>query len=50
MAGLIVGLLIGLLLGLPMANLPDPYGWLLPIGTIVVTGLGHDGLDRRQAP
>ena len=36
--------MIGLLLGLPMANLPDPYGWLLPIGTIVVTGLGMMGL------
>ena len=43
-AGLIIGLLIGLLLGLPMANLPDPYGWLLPIGTVVVTGLGMMGL------
>lgn len=43
-AGLLVGLLIGLLLGLPMANLPDPYRWLLPIGTVVVTGLGMMGL------
>ncbi|HLB43745.1 MAG TPA: PIN domain-containing protein [Candidatus Limnocylindrales bacterium] len=42
--GLIVGLLIGLLIGLPMANLPDPYRWLLPIGTVVVTGLGMMGL------
>ena len=39
-----VGLVIGLLLGLPMANLPDPYGWLLPIGTVIVTGLGMMGL------
>jgi len=43
-AGLLVGLLIGLLLGLPMTNLPDPYSWLLPIGTILVTGLGMMGL------
>jgi uncharacterized protein YacL len=42
--GLIVGLLIGLLLGLPMANLPDPYGWILPVGTVAVTGLGMMGL------
>jgi uncharacterized protein YacL len=43
-AGLITGLLIGLLLGLPMANLPEPYNWLLPIGTVLVTGLGMMGL------
>ena len=43
-AGLIVGLVIGLLLGLPMANLPEPYNWILPIGTVVVTGLGMMGL------
>ena len=43
-AGLTVGLLIGLLLGLPMAQLPDPYGWLLPIGTVLITGLGMMGL------
>ena len=43
-AGLVVGLLIGLLLGLPMTNLPEPYDWLLPIGTILVTGLGMMGL------
>ena len=42
--GLIVGLLIGLLLGLPMGNLPDPYRWILPIGTLAVTGLGMMGL------
>jgi uncharacterized protein YacL len=42
--GLVVGLLIGVLVGLPMANLPEPYGWLLPIGTVVVTGLGMMGL------
>ena len=27
-----------------MANLPDPYNWILPIGTVVVTGLGMMGL------
>jgi uncharacterized protein YacL len=43
-AGLIVGLLIGALIGLPMANLPEPYRWLLPIGTVAVTGLGMMGL------
>lgn len=43
-AGLIVGLFIGLLLGFPMTNLPEPYGWLLPIGTVIVTGLGMMGL------
>ena len=42
--GLIVGLLIGALIGLPMANLPDPYRWLMPIGTVAVTGLGMMGL------
>jgi uncharacterized protein YacL len=42
--GLIVGLVIGALIGLPMTNLPDPYGWLLPIGTIAVTGFGMMGL------
>jgi uncharacterized protein YacL len=43
-AGLIVGLFIGILLGLPMANLPDPLGWLFPLGTVIVTGLGMMGL------
>jgi uncharacterized protein YacL len=43
-AGLTVGLFIGLLLGQPMTNLPQPYGWLLPIGTILVTGFGMMGL------
>ena len=43
-AGLIVGLVIGLLLGLPLTHLPDPYRWLLPIGTVLVTGLGMMGL------
>jgi len=42
--GLVVGLVIGLLLGLPMANLPDPYRWILPLGTVIVTGLGMMGL------
>jgi len=43
-SGLLVGLLIGLLLGFPMSNLPPPYNWILPIGTVVVTGLGMMGL------
>lgn len=43
-AGLVVGLFIGLLLGVPMTNLPDPYHWMLPIGTVLVTGLGMMGL------
>ena len=47
--GLIVGLLIGLLLGLPMANLPDPYDWLLPIGDRHRHRTRDDGPDRRQA-
>ncbi|MBA2275540.1 MAG: hypothetical protein H0W00_02425, partial [Chloroflexi bacterium] len=34
--GLLLGLLMGVLLGLPLAYLPDPYGWLLPIGVSVV--------------
>jgi len=42
--GLIVGLVIGLLLGIPMGNLPEPYNWILPIGTVIVTGLGMMGL------
>lgn len=43
-AGLIVGLFIGLLLGLPMTNLPAPYNYWLPIGTILFTGFGMMGL------
>ena len=31
------------------ATCPMPYGWLLPIGTVLVTGPRHDGPDRRQA-
>ena len=27
---------LGALVGLPMANLPEPYRWLLPIGTVAV--------------
>ena len=27
-----------------MTNLPEPYNWLLPIGTVLVTGLGMMGL------
>jgi uncharacterized protein YacL len=48
--GLLMGLLMGLLLGLPLANLPDPLGWLLPLGVSVVLGLGMMGLTvaKRQ--
>ena len=42
--GLTIGLVLGLLLGLPLANFPDPYGWLLPLGVSVVLGLGMMGL------
>jgi uncharacterized protein YacL len=42
--GLVVGLLMGVLLGLPLANFPDPYGWLLPLGVTVILGLGMMGL------
>jgi uncharacterized protein YacL len=42
--GLLVGLLMGLLLGLPLANFPDPYGWMLPLGVSIVLGLGMMGL------
>ncbi|HUR16425.1 MAG TPA: PIN domain-containing protein [Candidatus Limnocylindrales bacterium] len=48
--GLLIGLLIGILLSVPMSNLPDPYRWVLPLGTVVVTGLGMMGLTvaKRQ--
>jgi uncharacterized protein YacL len=42
--GLTVGLFLGILLGLPLSNLPDPLGWLLPIGVSIVLGLGMMGL------
>lgn len=42
--GLTVGLVLGMLLGLPLANFPDPYGFLLPLGVSVVLGLGMMGL------
>jgi uncharacterized protein YacL len=42
--GFLVGLLMGLLLGLPLANFPDPYGWMLPLGVSIVMGLGMMGL------
>ena len=42
--GLLVGLLMGLLLGLPLANFPEPYGWMLPLGVSLVLGLGMMGL------
>jgi uncharacterized protein YacL len=42
--GLTIGLVLGLLLGLPLANFPDPYGFLLPLGVSVVLGLGMMGV------
>ena len=42
--GLTIGLVLGLLLGLPLANFPDPYWFLLPLGVSVVLGLGMMGL------
>jgi uncharacterized protein YacL len=42
--GLLVGLLMGFLLGLPLTSLPDPAGWLMPIGVSVVLALGMMGL------
>lgn len=41
--GLTLGLLMGVLLGVPLSHLPDPYGWMLPIGVSVVLGLGMMG-------
>ncbi len=54
-AGLLLGLLMGVLLGLPLANFPDPYRWVLPLGVSIVMGLGMMGLtvakrdDLREA-
>jgi uncharacterized protein YacL len=54
-AGLMLGLLMGVLLGLPLANFPDPYRWVLPLGVSIVMGLGMMGLtvakrdDLREA-
>jgi len=42
--GLIIGLVMGALLGLPLANLPEPYGIILPVGVSIVFGLGMMGL------
>jgi uncharacterized protein YacL len=44
LVGLMVGLLMGLLMGLPLTNLPDPFGSLLPVGVSIVLGLGVMGL------
>ncbi len=43
-AGLIIGLLMGFLMGLPLTQLPEPSGLLLPIGVSVVMALGMMGL------
>lgn len=42
--GLLVGLLMGLLLALPLANFPEPFRWVLPLGVSLVMGLGMMGL------
>ena len=41
MIGLVTGLIIGALLAIPLSNLPDPWGGILPIvGTILFAWLG----------
>ncbi|HET9755898.1 MAG TPA: PIN domain-containing protein [Candidatus Limnocylindrales bacterium] len=42
--GLTLGLLMGLLLGVPLANLPPPWGDVLPLGVSLFLGLGMLGL------
>ena len=42
--GLTLGLLMGLLLGVPLANLPAPWGDILPLGVSLFLGLGMLGL------
>jgi uncharacterized protein YacL len=42
--GLTLGLLMGLLLGVPLANLPPPWGDILPLGVSLFLGLGMLGL------
>lgn len=42
--GLLIGLLMGFLMGLPLTNLPQPLGLLLPIGVSLVMALGMMGL------
>jgi uncharacterized protein YacL len=42
--GLTLGLVMGLLLGVPLANLPPPWGDVLPLGISLFLGLGMLGL------
>jgi uncharacterized protein YacL len=42
--GLTLGLLMGLLLGVPLANLDEPFGSVLPLGVSLFLGLGMLGL------
>jgi uncharacterized protein YacL len=42
--GLTLGLLMGLLLGVPLANLSEPFGSILPLGISLSLGLGMLGL------
>jgi uncharacterized protein YacL len=42
--GLTLGLLMGLLLGVPLSNLSEPFGSVLPLGVSLFLGLGMLGL------
>jgi uncharacterized protein YacL len=42
--GLTLGLLMGLLLGVPLSNLAEPFGSVLPLGVSLFLGLGMLGL------
>ncbi|MBA2702192.1 MAG: TRAM domain-containing protein [Chloroflexi bacterium] len=42
--GLVLGLLMGLLLGFPLANIQEPFGTWLPLGTSLFLGFGMLGL------
>jgi uncharacterized protein YacL len=42
--GLTLGLLMGLLLGVPLSNLVEPFGSVLPLGVSLFLGLGMLGL------
>ncbi|HEV8697347.1 MAG TPA: PIN domain-containing protein [Candidatus Limnocylindrales bacterium] len=42
--GLTLGLLMGLLLGVPLSNLDEPFGSVLPLGVSLFLGLGMLGL------
>ncbi len=49
LSGLIVGLIIGALLSVPLAQLPSPFGWILPtVGTVACAYLGITLFVGRQ--